>query len=269
MTYEEAIQIPISLVREKLGHQPDHLPDCKDAVEYVQAHLKSTKQDDTRADAVRWLGIMFTAYDWHQPLDRKVIKDDHPQWHISRWQELDDLALIRYLEKNGIDADLVKELLTEIYLTSKTGYGSMNVFGLRNEKGGFALEGPYISTLLGKRDISILRRGNGIAPTIHVFLNFMDMLAAFSTLPELRHEADIICLNSPELLSEAFANIKSVGYSHVYSWFPNNPLGNELQTKLTAYTKTEKGLKHKIFNNVYRGYDNVAAWRKAKFKKTK
>jgi len=269
LTYEEAIQIPISLVREKLAHPPDHLPDCKDAVEYVQAHLKLTKQDDTRADAVRWLGIMFPKQLTLSPISEADEIAENCDWHVAYSMELQDLALYLYLKKRGIKADLAKEFLKQISLHSNDGIDAMYVMGYPNEEGGFALLGPYLNILIGTKAISFIRRGEGIAPTIHIFTDFMDMLAAFSAFPDIRDNADIICLNSPELIDSAFAHIRGFGYRKVYSWFPNNFVGLAQEKKLTALVKTDNGLKHMLSNDVYKGYNDVATWRKANFQKAK
>jgi hypothetical protein len=264
LNLEEAKCIPISAVREKISHVQINLHEGANAVDYVRAYLKATGEDHTEFDILRWMNNMF-GDDTHLPKINAMLspKDEKKNidWRIMQEFEIEDVALIRYLERRGINIEIAKRYLKEVYIRNRKQRQSMYALGFKNEDNGFSVINPFIDVRIGRQEISFIRCGKFFVNKVHVFSNFMDMLAAFSAFPDLPKKCDVICLNDPELLPLSFVYLKKYSYKKIYSWMPNSKPGADQINRLTDFVRKEQGVKHLICNDIYRKFVDVLSWR--------
>lgn len=232
-------------------------------MEFLEAYLKAIGEDYTRVDALRWLNNMFGESGNYVCSKKaaKVKKEKRSSdWRILQEIELEDLALVRCLERKGIGLDIARQYLKEIYIRNRKKRESMYALGFKNEEGDYVAFNPFIDEQIGKPGITIIRCNKKSRKVIHVFENFMDMLAAFTAFPKLPKNYDVICLNSPNLITQSFAYLTSDTYKKVYSWMPNNKRGIKQIKQLNASIKKQQGMKHMICNEVYHGHVDVISW---------
>lgn len=257
---------PLSLVvkpGKNIWHD-DPIAKGGNCLDFVILHLKSSGEDHTIADALRWLANMVL-----QPATAtappKAAIVQLPGWQIKRTEELEDLALIRYAEKRGIPFDVAHRHFIEAFVqNAKTGE-RMFALGFKNEDGGYELRNIYIKSCVAPKTITF-KRGEVAKPkSIHLFEGCFDYLSALVRFPQYVGQHDSIILNSIACLEEAYPYIAGYGYQTLYSWMDNDLQGRNTTKKITSFAKGQIGLAHKPLNGFYRHYKDVNDWHQSTF----
>ena len=226
-------------------------------VDLVCRYLRHKREDATPADALRWLTNMTAP----TSVIKTALAEDNESfaYKLIRAEPLDDLALLRYLKKLGIDIDMARKHLLEVSLRNPENNDKVYALGFRNEEGGYAVLNSFLNGNVGAEGITFIRGHKAKPDGVHVFSNFIDYLT-FLTIRKGRHDADVIVLNSNREVTGAFPYIKGYGYKTAYSWIANNTTGRGMTSRLAAFIKTEAGLRHRPVNGIYKPHETISAW---------
>ncbi|WP_345948860.1 hypothetical protein ABDD95_18610 [Mucilaginibacter sp. PAMB04274] len=225
-------------------------------VDFVMLYLKSTNEDDTETDALRWLNNMVVKPGSAKSSNVVLL----PGWRISRKDELEDLALIRYLEKRGIPSDLARKTYFEAYV-QEVGTGKrMYTLAFENEDEGYSLRNIFMKGTVGPQTVTF-KRGEVAKPkAVHLFKDSFDYLSALLRFPQYVSQHDSIVLNSVRHLTAAFPYLVGYGYQTLYSWMDNTERGNNATLAINRFVRTQDGLGHKPMNGLYRAFKDVNDW---------
>lgn len=247
---------------ELIGPQQSIIAERSSNITTVCAYLKSSGEDATIADALRWLTNMTAAPANLAKLHstRGGGKTTGSNWRVIRSEPIEDLALVRYLENSGIPLSLARQFLQEVYIRDKSDNKTAYALGLKNEDGGYELQSPFLKSLIAPASIAFIRSRKARPTVIHIFNGFMDMLTAFTRFPRLLDEGDVICLTALTSLNEAFPYLIGYGYQNLYNWLDNDEAGHKAKNLLSEFVKTQLGLRHKPMNAKYQAFGNVHKW---------
>ncbi|RYZ87631.1 MAG: hypothetical protein EOP04_11260 [Proteobacteria bacterium] len=231
-----------------------------DLVNFVCAYLKSTREEHTVSDALRWIKNMgIGPYDIPPIYSEDAVRAD-PALILKTNKPIQHLGLIHYLEKRGISLELARQHLKEIHVRNKQTRKSFFALGFPSEEGGFELRNPFFKGCLGPKAISFIRGRTPKPDAIHLFEGFMDYLSAVSQLNGQGFKADTIILNSLSCLKYAIPYIQNYGYRAAYTWMDNDRAGEKAAASLDEFFKTQNDLTHCPMNRIYAPHKDVNAW---------
>jgi DNA primase len=224
-------------------------------LDFVCRWLKSTGEDHTIHDALRWLRNMNFTDGVVKDKPNKVIKTS--SWKLLNVRPIKDLALIRYIENRGIDFWLAEKHICEVYIQSKKTNKKLYAIGFKNEDGGYELRNPFLKSCVRPKTITFIRGSIAKPSGIHLFEGFMDYLT-FLTINEGCHEDDVIVLNSINCLDDALAYIKGYGYTDGFTWMDNDT-GGTLATVTLAKLFQFENIRHTKMNYEYADHKDLNA----------
>ncbi|MFC5410837.1 toprim domain-containing protein [Larkinella bovis] len=295
MNIEHANRIPMSEILGKLHRQPQRTRNTKlwylsplraektasfqvdtqtnrwhdfgegiggDLVDFVCAYLKSTREEYTVSDALRWIRNMGDAPYEIAPVyaNTDEVPKDESVLILKTKKPIQHLGLIHYLEKRGIPVSIANRYLKELRVHNTQTKKNFYALGFANEEGGFELRNPFFKGCLGAKAITFVRGRTPKPNSIHLFEGFIDYLSMISQLNGKRFKADVIILNSLACLKQATPYIRNYGYHIAYSWMDNDKAGEQATASLTEFFQTESDLKHTPMNKVYAPHKDVNAW---------
>jgi hypothetical protein len=265
MDIEEAKTIPISLVKAHFGkYEVKPIPNGN-AIDYVRAYLRATGEDNTIVDALRWINLMVAQGDAYTASSTLKIIRVPSIWSVTRVDQLEDLALIRYAEERRIPFELAYAHFDEVYIKHRKTGERMYVLGFKNEEGGYALRNIFLQTSTEPHSITF-KRGKVTKPkALHLFEGSFDYLSALIRFPQHLEQHDSIVLNSLSNLNEAWPYILGYGYKTLYSWMDNDHQGRSSTRKINTFAVRQPGLSHKPLNGLYLSHKDVNAWHQATY----
>jgi hypothetical protein len=219
--------------------------------------LKSGGYGFLPADGLRWLRN--TNLDPSLPKPRDRVIDKSSKWKIIDVMDLENLALFRYLRQRGIDINLAKKYLQEIYVRKKGTLTRVYALGFKNEDGGYEMRNNFFKSCIAPKTITFIRADKPKPEGVMIFEGFMDFLT-YLTIKEGELASDNIVLNSVACVDHAIRYIKNYGYRYLYTWTDNDKAGNKAQQQLDEFTKSEPGLVHKPMNNLYKDFKDLNEW---------
>jgi hypothetical protein len=227
--------------------------------DYVCAYLKTAGEDHNLPDAMRWLKAMV-------PLDGRnttqhATLSSTKNFRLVEVEPLEDLALLRYLERLHLPIGLAAQLLDEVFIRDEDNRQRFYALGLKNDDGGYAFSNPMIEGFAGPQAVRFVR--NKIATktdTVNLFSNFRDMLTAFTRFPETYREQDNICLNDHSFLSHAFGYLTGFGYRFLYSWMESSEQGTQADEVIRRYGNRQRGMIHRPMVKLYRTHGSLSDW---------
>ena len=108
------------------------IPIGGDIVDFACYYLKSKGEDHTTSDALRYISNLGQDFcHFVDVKDRQSIYTE-PKLAIKDVDVVRHIALIRYLERRGIEIDLAKKYLKEIRLFNKANNAHLFTLGFRN-----------------------------------------------------------------------------------------------------------------------------------------
>jgi len=228
------------------------------SVDLVCEYLKRSREDFTPADALRWLRNMACAVP--MPKHAREVILEKQKLSIKKITDIRHLALKRYIRSRGIDDEIAKNYLKEVYVLNEEKFSKFFALGLKNEDGGWDLRNPFLKGSAGPKSITFIR-GNKPKPSIiDVFEGMFDFLSILACEKKEQMEGDAIILNSISCLSKAVSYIKGYGYSSVRTWFDNDKAGKQATETFRLFANSEFGLRHIAMNEKYRDHKDVNAW---------
>lgn len=232
-----------------------------DPIDFARAYLKFTREADTTADALRWLKNMGVAgYEFKHIYTEPPKDGDDPSLILKKAGSIQQLGLIRYLEKRGISLELARAHLKEIDVRNQRTNKSFYALGLPNEEGGYELRNPFFKGSLGPKAISFIRGRDPKPEGVHLFEGVFDYLSAVAQLKGRGFKADAIILNSLSCLKQIAPYIQNYGYRFAYSWLDNDNAGQTATASLNEFFTTQIDIIHRPMNRVYAPHKDVNAW---------
>lgn len=146
---------------------------------------------------------------------------------IKKIQPLQNKALTDYLETRGIDANVARPYVQEMYYTR----GDKHYFGLAfpSQSGGFEIRSKYFKGSAGRKDISILQPESlNLDASVLVFEGFMDMLSALMWYKRHEPPGPVLVLNSTAMGEKAMQTIQKWQCKTVHLYLDHDAGGRAL-----------------------------------------
>jgi hypothetical protein len=165
-------------------------------------------------------------------------------YEIKKVQQLQNKALLQYLNERYITGESGKKYLEEIYYQM----GDKNYFGLafKNNSGGYEVRNKYFKGSFGKKDITLIKNGSD---TLKIFEGFMDFLSYIEIKDKNLPKSDYMVLNSLSLIDRAMELIKGK-YEILESYLDNDRAGDEATHKLISIGAIDKREVYKSFKDL-------------------
>jgi hypothetical protein len=228
-------------------------------VDFAVEYLKAKGKDYTVIDALRWLENV--TFDPAKFITAKIpVQATCRTWELIRSEPLEDINLIRFLNKRGIPLSVGQKHLEEVYVRHSVTKNKVYALGFKNDKKGYELRNAEFKSCLKPKYITFIRGTQHKPDDIHLFEGFMDYLSFLTNQEGHMHTHDVIVLNSTANLIKAISYIRKYGYTTVCTWFDNDNGGNQATTDLAGFIETEAGLVHKPMNAKYSPHNDVNAW---------
>jgi DNA primase len=284
MNTQQAKAIPISQILSKMGFEPHHI--VKGEKWYLSPFRSETEPsfkltanekgfyDHGRGAGGNLLDFVMLYFNFStvsealakldslegwQPVSRaakqrEVLseKDLDPPISISKIQQLQNRALIQYLQSRGIDPEIARPYVQEIYYT----YSYRKYFALAfpNRSGGYELRNPYFKGAVGTKDITLANlTERGAVQTLLVFEGFMDALSALTHFKVRIFPHPALVLNSVAMRDRALETIRSSGATKIYLYLDNDPAGRDLtlyfQQKLAGVNVIDQSQLYKNYKD--------------------
>lgn len=293
MNIKHALQVPISLVLERMGSTlikqngneewylsplrkektaSLHVHTLKnvwydfgeniggDVVKLVCTYLEHCRVDHQVADALRWLNNMTISYKPVQfDIERKKIKNQS-KLELKHSTKLGNVKLLHYLESRGIPPMIATRYVKEVLVKNKETNKQFSAIGFRNEDLGWELRNELFKGCIAPKTITFVRGEKPKPDIVNIFEGFMDFLSIASLNEKGFVDGDSIVLNSLSCLSQAFPFIKDYGYTTLCTWLDNDHAGRKAIETVSAFVKTQIGLTHVSMNDHYAPHKDVNAW---------
>lgn len=171
---------------------------------------------------------------------------------VSRVQPLQNRALIGYLSKRGIAAEIARPYVQEMHYTrSGKPYFAL---AFPNRSGGYELRNPYFKGVYGHKDISWVAGQD--AQRAMVFEGFMDFLSALVHFKTPAPSMSVLVLNSVALRDKAADALRSAGITEAHLYLDHDPGGRELAVQLKGRLE---GVNVIDQSGIYAGYKDFNA----------
>ncbi len=231
-----------------------------DVVNFVCHFLKSTREDHTATDALRWIRNMSVQEIIVPPVGLDKGQDETAPLSIRSTEAIRHIALIRYLLQRGISLDVGDAHLKEVVIDNNITGKSFFALGFRNEEGGYELRNPFFKGSTRPKTITFIRGDVHPPEKIHLFEGFMDYLSVVTRFGKSYLAGDSIVLNSVNSLPKAYPYIKDYGYRTAYCWLDNDKAGNNAVRLLSEFIRTQKDMRYVRMNKMYTPFKDVNEW---------
>lgn len=228
-----------------------------DVVSFVCQYLKSTHEDCTVADALRWLSNMTVSP--VRPVQVKRPKEPQSKLSILDVSPLQSRRLLAYLESRGIDAIRAGRYFQEVKVANANTAKRFSAIGLRNDRGGFELRNQFIKISAAPKYITFIRGEKSLPGEVHVFEGGIDFVSALISEGRMNFAGDTIILNSTACLPYALPYLKNYSYRVIHAWLDNNTTGQKATQTLRSFARGE-GMRFIAMNDVYAPHEDVNAW---------
>ena len=199
----------------------------------------------------------FKIADTNSIKSNKIISTNKHKPILKSIKELNNLALIEYLNKRGINPSIAKSYLKEAYYQVK----DKNYFSLafKNSSGGYELRNPYFKSSIGSKDLTFI---NSLEKDhkITIFEGFLDFLS-YLTLKQkesnqlLKH-SNYIILNSLSFLPKAIELVKTNNFKELISFLDRDSSGVKAFQTLESELKSQN-IKCNDLSGLYSGFKDL------------
>jgi len=250
-----------------------------DFINYLHHGRKCTNGSDvsfTLEKLTELIGEYKTSRDYQTPdLFARTASTGSPQKNestleIVKVQELENKALVSYLQERNISERSARPHVKEIYYKRSDKHYFTLAFS--NDSGGYELRNKYFKGVHGSKDISVIGKKNfanqkkneGGGQAVTVFEGFMDFLSALEYYGK-SITTPVIVLNSVAMKDRAIEAIRGMQVSKVYLYLDRDESGRELtrylQQQLQGVTIIDNSVlyaEHKDFNEFLTGVEKQA-----------
>jgi len=227
------------------------------AFDLVIQILKVQGHDHAPVDGLRWIDNTNLNPLLLKPRD--LVKGKKSKWKMLWTKPLHNRALVNYLHDRGINPDLARKYVEEIYLQKKCSPTKIFAIGFKNEDGGYEFRNRVFKSCTSPKTITFIRAGKPKPDGVMIFEGFMDFLT-YVTIKEGKLNCDNIVLNSVACVDHAVRYIKNYGYKRAYTWADNDKAGERATQRLQEFLKSEPNLIFKPLNHMYAKHKDLNAW---------
>lgn len=151
-------------------------------------------------------------------------KDLGDSMSVSKVQPLQNSALIKYLQGRGVNVDIARSYVQEIYYT----YNYRHYFALafQNRSGFYEMRNPYYKGVSGHKDISIIP-GTTDGEAM-VYEGFMDCLSALTYYQTPTPAITAIVMNSAAMKDKTIEALTAMGVRKVHLYLDHDTSGQAL-----------------------------------------
>ena len=156
-------------------------------------------------------------------------------FNILEVKELNNPALLQYLQSRKINLDIAKLYLKEMYYS----YGDRSFFGLsfgNDSNNGFEVRNARFKGFIGQeKTITTIneKENNNLA----VFEGYFDFLSYLTYIKKEKLETTSIILNGASMLLQLIEKIEKGSYTKVYNFLDNDPTGKEISSTIADTIK--------------------------------
>jgi heme exporter protein D len=168
-------------------------------------------------------------------------------------------ALIRYVEKRGIPADLARPFVRELHYTREG--RRYFAIGFPNRSGGFELRNAYFKGCTEHKDISLVAGTNDKA--VAVFEGFFDFLAWLAYEGVAMPPLTALVLNSVALRGKALDTLIDRGTREARLYLDNDPAGKRLAEAMQGQLQAA-GIAVTNHADLYDGHKDLSAFWEAR-----
>ena len=181
----------------------------------------------------------------HRPIQSDSNNISTSEIELKKVQSLQNKALIEYIEKRGINKDVAKKYLCEIYYQNNS--KKYFALGFKNNSDNYELRNTYFKGCIGSKDITTIK---GIDNNkLSVFEGFLDFLSALTYYKKEEFKSDVVVLNSVANKKKMNDVLDSNRYSKIYLFLDNDKAGRT--TKKEFYNKNNNCID---CSNIYKNY---------------
>ena len=179
---------------------------------------------------------------------------------LTKVKNLENKAMIEYLQGRKINIDIAKKYLKEIYykitfkdknnndkLTEKKYFG----LAFENVAGGFEIRNKYFKGNCNGKDISFFKGED--STKVIIFEGFSSFLSALTYYKKDTLKYDVIVLNTVSLITRAINLIIRNNYNTVFDYLDNDFGGQGAICKLKDNIKNINVIKS---HNIYKGFND-------------
>jgi 5S rRNA maturation endonuclease (ribonuclease M5) len=196
----------------------------------------------------------------HSPYKPK--KESEAIYKVLSDKEIFSSVLFTYLKKKGLSLKIAKSYLRQIYFLKQKSNKKLFGLGFKTRGGGFDIRtANSFKTMIGNKDISIIKGINSQSKTLDIFEGASDFLTMLTILENDKPMNDVIVLNSANLYRTAAENIKENKYSHIRTWFDNDEAGKRFEI---AFKEQLENMNISVtinrMNSTYEGFKDLNVW---------
>ncbi len=183
------------------------------------------------------------SFSFHQP--EISINEDKPGFEVLKKQNLQNKALITYLESRKISYANARIYCFELYY--KSNGKSYFAIAFNNNSGGMELRNKYFKGCTGSKDFTTISNGSS---SVKVFEGFIDFLTYLEMHPKEMNSSDYLICNSTALIRKILLELKH--YSTIDLYLDNDVSGKKASSLIVQYY-SQATLK----NDLYAEYKDV------------
>jgi len=178
------------------------------------------------------------------------IDTESDEFEILKVQELQNPALIQYLETRKINIEIAKKFSSEIFFKKKNNLKNLFAISFKNDIGGYETRNALFKGNIGGKAVTTLNgKGTG---KVAVFEGFMDFLSVLTKYNTFEIADDVIVLNSLSLLGGVKEKLS--GYNEVKYFLDNDKAG------LGATNALLGEIGGIDYSHLYAGYKDANDW---------
>lgn len=168
-----------------------------------------------------------------------------PGFEVLKKQNLQNKALVNYLESRGISYVLARTYCFELYYRSN---GKIYfAIAFQNNSGGFELRNKYFKGCIGSKDYTLI---NNSTSQVKIFEGYIDFLSYIEMYPREISCSDYVICNSTAIVDKTIPIIKQ--YSNIELYLDNDQSGEKAKNQIM-----NNCIQAKAKNNLYTGFKDL------------
>jgi DNA primase len=185
-------------------------------------------------------------------LTKSIVSDK--KLEIVKVKQLNNPALLQYLNSRKVDIGIAKEYMQEIYIKNAQTNKIYFAICFKNDSGGYEWRNKYMRGVMGNKDITYIQNSFN-SSKIALFEGFIDFVSYLTYLVGNQSPTDYLVLNSVTMVNRAVNIIKAKKYTNVDLFLDNDEAGDiavtQLQEQLEVNVKDHRAefLIFKDFND--------------------
>ena len=178
---------------------------------------------------------------------------------LDKVMPLKSAVLENYLRSRGIDVTIARQYLEVVnFHNSKTETKYFGL-GLKNMSGDYEVRNPKLKTVVGNKDISLIKGRGEATNSVAIFEGMTDFLSYLTDKKTDKLKSDVIIMNSTKLVERTKQLVTDNDYEKIYTFFDNDKSGQKAQDSFK-----ELSANIILCNHVYQGYKDYSEYFESK-----